>query len=311
MRTLAIINPKSGRSEDLADVAAAVRAHPAMDDPDIRITGAPGDASLLARAGARQGFGRIVAVGGDGTLNEVVDALGSLDEEPREGLVVGILPRGSGNDFARSVGVPPDFDDALDALDLLVPRRVDLVRVTGDFERHYINVSAGGFSGEVGETVEREWKERWGPLAYARGAVEVLPDPDAYTIEIALDDEEPRTLDALNVAVANGRTVAGGIPVAPEALLDDGLLDVLVVRDAPVAGVAAFGSRCLVGRHLDHEMADFARASRVRLEATPPMPVNVDGELLGSTPLEYRVMPGALRFLAAPDAPAFGASPDD
>lgn len=298
MRTLVIINPRCGGLDDLSQVAATIRHHPSLDRPDIRITGARDDAALLAREGRDCGFRRVLAVGGDGTLNEVVNG---LLPDPR-GVVVGLLPLGTGNDLARTLGLPLDLQDALDALPDWSPRSIDAVEVRGGSgePRHFVNASAGGFSGEVDQENTAERKASWGPLSYLRSALDVIPDPPCYVSKLEVDGEPREAMNLINVVVANGRTIAGGIPIAPEADPADGLLDVVLVRTAPLRQLAGFGSRCLVGRHLDHEIVEYFQARRLRVRSRPKMSFNLDGELVGETPLEYQILPGALDFLAPP-----------
>lgn len=301
MRTLVIVNPRSGAREDLSKVASLLRHHPALSDPEIRITGEPGDGRLLAAAGAGHDFERVVAVGGDGTMNEVLNGVLDRKADAPEGdtvlPILGILPRGTGNDLARTLGIPLDLEDALDALVDRRTRPVDIVRVSGGIERYFINASAGGFSGDVDRNVTPERKESWGPLAYLRGALDVLPDPEVYRAEMELADGEVLELDVVNVVVTNGRTVAGGIPVAPGARLDDGLLDVVAVRAAPLAALAGFASLCLVGRHMDHDLVVHRRTTGVTIRSRPRMTFNLDGELGAAGPLTYRVVPGAVRCM--------------
>lgn len=308
MRTLAIVNPRSGGADDLSRVASTIRHHPALREPDIRITGERFDACLLARAGAERGFRRVVAVGGDGTVNEVVHGLMQTDEETRRQVMLAVIPLGTGNDLARALGLPLDLEETLDRFGELTPRWTDVVRVETEREkRSCVNVSAGGFSGEVDERVTPERKRSWGPLAYLRGALELLPDPEAYRIELTVDDGQPRILEVLNVVVANGRTVAGGIPIAPTSRLDDGLLDVVAVRHAPMSALAGFAPRCLVGKHLDHDLTVHGRGRSVSVRSTPGMTFNVDGEPIGGTPATWQVEPHALQILAAEGAPGFQA----
>lgn len=285
--------------DNLSRAAAAIRRHPAMADPEIRLAAAVGDAALLTEAGKEEGFDRVVAVGGDGTVHEVVSALGV---EP--GPVLGVIPLGTGNDLARSLGIPLDLDEALDALGKARERTMDLVRVSGPAPCVMVNASAGGFGGRVDEEMTAEVKKTWGPLAYVRLALEVLPERDVYRVRVEVDGE-PYECDALNVVVANARTVAGGVQVAPTARLDSGTVDVIVVREGEGADLASFASACLLGGHLDHDLVDHMRGSEVSVSSEPPMPFNVDGELVGQTPMRYEVVPAALRVLATDEAPAF------
>lgn len=295
MRTLVIINPHCGGLDNLSETAATIRRHPSLSNPDIRITGGRGDASLLAREGKNHGFRRILAVGGDGTFHEVVNG---VMPDPGE-LTVGLLPLGTGNDFARTLDLPLDLEGAMEALPTCRPCSTDLVRVhrEGEDERYFVNASAGGFSGEVDQENTEERKEVWGPLSYLRSALDVLPDPPRYVTTLEVDGEAWDARELLNVVVANGRTVAGGIPMAPEADPRDGLLELVVVRSAPLRDLAGFGSMCLVGRHLDHELVEHVRARRVSVRSRPAMPFNLDGELMGTTPVGFEICPGALSIL--------------
>ena len=298
MSTRVIVNPGAGSVDDVAAVVSALREHPRLDRPDVVLTVGEGDAAALAAEGVRRGHTLILACGGDGTLSEVVNGVGPGHPQ----VTVGIVPMGTGNDFARSVGFPEGTREALDLLPIAVPRDVDLVRVRNGAQRYGINVSAGGFSGQVDEELTPEMKATWGPLAYLRSALSVLPDLQGYSTYVTLDDHEEECVDALNVVVANGRTAAGGIQVAPEARLDDGLLDVVIVRMAALRQLARVAPRILVGRHLDHELVRFHRVRSLRLRSKPGMWFNVDGELIGKRPLSFEALPRAIRVLTHPSA---------
>ena len=302
MRTCVIVNPKSGSVRNLSETLSRIRRHPALGDPDIRLTDGRAAGTAVARDAVAEGFTRILAVGGDGTLNEVVNGVGPH----REGVSVGILPTGTGNDFARSIGFPLDVEEALEAMVGAVERATDLVRVGGGVDRLYVNCAAGGFSGQVDEELTPEMKASWGPLAYLRSALEVLPDLTDYHTELSLDGSEPVPLDCVNIVVANGRTAAGGIPVAPVARLDDGLVDLVVVKRAPLKDLARVASRIAGGRHLDHELVRFRQVRSLSIRSRPGMWFNLDGELLTREPLTFEVLPGALTMITAPGAPAYG-----
>ena len=171
----------------------------------------------------------IVAAGGDGTLNEVVNGIAPWADR----IEIGLVPLGTGNDFARTLALPNSIDDCLDILRMGQTRAIDLVRVTSDQIRYFVNVSAGGFSGTVNEKLTPEIKQTWGPLAYLRSAAEALPELRAYRTTVVLDEEPPLVVDLYNAIVANGRFVAGGTEVAPEAAVDDGLLDLVLCCKSP------------------------------------------------------------------------------
>jgi diacylglycerol kinase (ATP) len=161
-----------------------------------------------------------------------------------------------------------------------------------------VNVSAGGFSGAVNEKLTPEIKASWGPLAYVRCAAEALPELRAYSTEITLDDATTFTESLYNVVIANGRYVAGGTMIAPEASIEDGLLDIVLVPENSATDLALVAAQIAVGRHLTSEGVIFRRAGKVSVHSTPGMWFNVDGELIGNEPTTFEVLPRALRFLA-------------
>ncbi len=170
-----------------------------------------------------------------------------------------------------------------------------------------INVAAGGFSGQVDEVLTDELKETWGPLAYLIGAVSVFPDLVGYETTIAWEDSPFERVEALNVIVANGRTVAGGFRVAPTANPEDGLLDVVVVRYGSVVDLVGVAARLLAGNYLNSEQVLHRRARRVRITSRPGMWFNIDGELLTKEPITFTVQPQALRVVVGP---AYTPSPE-
>ncbi|WP_437736927.1 diacylglycerol/lipid kinase family protein [Sorangium sp. So ce1335] len=304
MRTSIIVNPAAGNAAQSARLRELVAAR-----PDVRLiqTEGPGHARELAGAAVEEGADIVVAAGGDGTINEVVQGLGPYRDRARLGLV----PLGTGNDLARTLGVPFDPVEAFALLDEgrveALTRAVDLVHVESAGQTRYcLNVAAGGFSGQVDEALTDEMKSAWGPLAYVRGAMKVLPDLTGYETTIAWDDQEFERVEALNVIVANGRTCAGGIKVASGASMEDGLLDVVIVRYASLLDLAAVAARLLTGDYLESDEVMHRRASRVRIAAKPGMWFNVDGELLSNAPISFSVEHRALRVLAGPGYAAGG-----
>jgi diacylglycerol kinase (ATP) len=290
MQTCVILNPHAGTVQDAKMVEAVAQR---LGDITLRCTERPGDAQHLAREAAEQGCEFVVAAGGDGTINEVVNGLANHFER----VVLGVLPVGTGNDFARSIGMPTEIDAAVDLLLSQQTRPLDVVRVSSDALRYFINVSAGGFSGLVDEKLTEELKRSWGPLAYLRSAAEALPDLTDYHTLLSFDDGEQHEIRTYNIVVANARYVAGGIPIAPQARIDDGLVDVLVVPAASMPQLALLVPQILLGQHLDSNLIIFRRARKVRVESRPGMWFNADGELVGNQPASFEVLPKALRVV--------------
>ncbi|MEY2519801.1 MAG: diacylglycerol kinase [Verrucomicrobiota bacterium] len=260
---------------------------------EIHRTTKAGSAARLARTALRNGCKMIVAAGGDGTLNEVINGIREKAGETS----VGLIPLGTGNDFARSLGLPTDLDEALDVLRAGQTRAIDLVRVTSDEVRYFVNVSAGGFSGLVDEKLTPEMKKTWGPLAYLRSAAAALPELRAYRTTLAFDETESLTLQLYNVVIANGRYVAGGRLIAPEASLDDGLLDIILIQERSAPELALLAAQVALGAHLSSEAIVFRRAAKLTVNSKPGMWFNVDGELVGNEPARFEILPSALRFV--------------
>jgi diacylglycerol kinase (ATP) len=193
--------------------------------------------------------------------------------------------------------LPTGVEECIETLRAGIVRQVDVVRVTSDGTRFCLNVSAGGFSGAVGDKMTPEIKASWGPLAYVRCAAEALPELRAYATQITLDDLTSFSENLYNVVIANGRYVAGGTMIAPEASIDDGLLDIVLVPESSATELALVAAQICVGKHLTSENVIFRRAAKVAVHSTPGMWFNVDGEVIGNEPVTFEVLPRALRFL--------------
>lgn len=296
-RTCVILNPHAGSAERIEESLA--RTVGRLGGIELRETNGAGSARELAARAVDEGFERLVAVGGDGTLNEVLNGL-APDFERAE---LGLVPAGTGNDLARTLEIPRDPEEALEVLRAGATRRLDVARVRcRSAERWFLNVSAGGFSGEVDPDLKAEIKEAWGPLSYVRTAFEALSELETYRVRLVLEPDTPEEerirLAALNVAVANGRYVGGGLHVAPEAAPDDGLLDVVAIRAAPAGRLSLLAPQVVAGQHLDHELVLYRQVRTLEVHSEPAMPFNADGEPVGDTPVRYEVVPGAVRFVA-------------
>lgn len=290
MKPYIIVNPVAGSVTNLEKLLAQLeRLGPAT----VRVTRASGDAKKFARHAARKRCDYIVAAGGDGTVNEVVNGVA-----PRaKNITLGILPLGTGNDFARAIGLPAAVEDNIDILLSRKTKSIDLVRVKSDATRYFVNVSAGGFSGLVDEKLTPKIKRTWGPLAYLRGAAAALPKLHAYETRVTFDDNERLAIDLYNVVVGNGRFIAGGLPIAPDADPSDGWLDIILVPKRPVREMALVVAEIVLGKHLSSNAIIFRRARKIAVRSRPGMWFNVDGELVGNAPAAFQIIPRALNFV--------------
>jgi diacylglycerol kinase (ATP) len=140
-------------------------------------------------------------------------------------------------------------------------------------------------------------KKTWGPLAYLRSAAAALPDLRAYRTTLAFDNAESMQLDLYNVVVANGRFVAGGRLIAPEASIDDGLLDIILIQQRSAPELALLAAQVALGTHLSSDAIVYRRAAKLTVNSKPGMWFNVDGELVGNEPARFEILPRALRFV--------------
>lgn len=294
MAICVILNPSAGSAGEARALQDALAR---LGDVTLHTTARAGDAKRLAAQAVREQCDLVIAAGGDGTINEVVNGLSNDWGQAR----LGILPLGTGNDFARTIAMPTDVDAALEIIAQGVSRPIDVVCVESDKTRYFLNVSTGGFSGLVDEQLTEEMKASWGPLAYLRSAVAALPDLTDYHMTIQLDDEAPQEYLAYNFVIANARYVAGGIPIAPEAQIDDGLVDVIAVPATSMPRLALIVPAILAGRHVGMPDLLFRRARKVRVESRPGMWFNTDGELVGNQPATFTVLPRALQMIVGPD----------
>jgi YegS/Rv2252/BmrU family lipid kinase len=251
-------------------------------------TQGPGHAREIARSLPEES--RVVAVGGDGTISEVASAcMGSRR-------VLGVLPAGSGNDYAKALGAGRNLGRALK---VLADGRVGLAD-TGEVNgRPFVNGLGIGFDAQVAEGVEKAPAYLGGAGGYLWSVGRILAGLQCYEADLRLDGREIRSKTIL-VAVALGTIYGGAFRLAPLARLDDGLFDVIYSSEVSRAEVIGLIPGVLRGTHLSHEKVHFARAREVevRMEATPP--AHADGEMLEPAPLfSARIIPQNLRVIMA------------
>ena len=303
---LVIVNPASagGATGDAwPKLASDLRTH--FGPFAVAFTGRGGDASSIAEREARDGR-LVVACGGDGTVSEVADGL------VRSGAraVLGVLPSGTGGDFRRTLSLPTRGPDAALVLREGKTKLLDAGRVTFtgndgvEETRHFVNVASFGMGGDV----IRRVKDRaglppgasrilGGKLSFAAAALQSALAFEKPTVRASLDSGREARLTVANFCVANARYFGGGMKVAPDALLDDGLLDVISIGDLSAPAIFANAYKLYLGTHLGMEQVGHARARRV--EARPwsdeVVKLEVDGELAGRLPAVFEILPGALR----------------
>lgn len=305
-----IVNPASrGGAGRRVFERLAPRIREALGDVDVEATRAPRDAERIAREAVRAGVERVVVAGGDGTASEVVSGL--LEAGLGERAELGLLPLGTGGDLLRTLGVPRDLDAALQAIAGGSVRRIDAGRVRHrdrdgkDASSWFVNVASFGISGLTTELVNRAPKFLGGRLSFLIGTVRAIAAYRPASVELRLDGEPIHEGPLVLGTAANGRFFGGGMCIAPEARIDDGALDVVVIPGFTKARLLAELPRIYRGTHLGVEGV-IARRGRT-LEALPlgdaPW-LELDGEPLGRLPARFEVVPSALRILGGGKAGA-------
>lgn len=295
-RARVICNPSSGGGSCEPDTVR--EALGGLEIEWIDTEGA-GDAQEAAEEWER---GLLIVVGGDGTVNEVVNGLGRAGFP--EDVTLAILPMGTGNDLAATLAIPDVIEEAEEVIRQNRVRVLDVARVRseGAGERFFINVATGGYGAETSGLADEELKGRWGKLAYLRASLETARKFDVREVRVTLDGEE-RTLRAVNVAVGNCRYTGGGWLAAPRANPEDGLLDLVVIEDIGLKEALALAPAALArSDYLGAEGVFSARAKKIQVKTEPGgLDFTADGEVIGDEPVEFEIIPHALNVIVGPD----------
>jgi YegS/Rv2252/BmrU family lipid kinase len=237
-----------------------------------------------------------VAVGGDGTVNEVVNGIaGRLDVH------VAVIPRGTGWDFVRTYRIPRRLEEAVEVALGGKSRVIDLGRARyrrwdgGDGESLFANIASAGMSGAIAKRANETSKALGGKASYLWATLAVFSRWRNDEVQVIVDGEERRGR-MHDVVVANGRYFGGGMQICPEAQPDDGVFDVLLIGDLTKRDLLLTLPKTYRGTHLPHPKAEVLRGAVVEVDAPEPLPVELDGEQPGTTPARFEIVPQALRL---------------
>ncbi|MBK5290468.1 MAG: diacylglycerol kinase family lipid kinase [Acidobacteriia bacterium] len=296
LRTAAIVNPHSA-SGKTGKVWPGIAAQ--LGPVEVRFTNAAGHAIHLARQLLEEGFERLIAVGGDGTVNETVNGFFEQDRPVREGASLAIIPMGTGGDFQRSLGIV-NVRDAIAVLRAGHTRRIDIGKVSyrshqgEQCSRYFANLVSFGMGGEVAAAAKNWLSPVSGKAAFIWATLEVFFRYKAKTVELTIDGKPAERHTITNIAIGNGRFHGGGMHVCPKAKLDDGLLEVTII-DALGMWILARDLPVLYSENLYvHPKTHHYQARRVEARSAEKVSIEVDGEALGTLPLELSLLEGAL-----------------
>ena len=242
-------------------------------------------------AGETQGA-LLVVVGGDGTVNEVVNGVAGTGAE------IAVLPCGTGQDFGRTHGVPSRFDDAVRTALGSEARTIDLGRVVCEdgTRRFFANVGSVGMSGAVARRANAMTKALGGRATFFYALTREFLAWQNTRVAVELEGDVRRDGPMHDVIVANGRYHAGGMKLAPDARQDDGLFDVVLIGDVTKLDFVTTAPKLYSGRYLSHPKVELLRSPSIAIGSAEPLPLEVDGEPIGTTPARFEVVPAALRL---------------
>jgi diacylglycerol kinase (ATP) len=306
-----IVNPSSG-GEAAPDHLTLMnrRIRERAGSLDIVLTTGEGDAFEAARRAVTDGCDHLFVAGGDGTLNETLNgaarAYGGLSA-----VTFGVIPLGTGNDFANALGLPEDVERALEMLLEGAPIPVDVGRLNDDY---FVNVSGGGFIADVSDAVTPHLKTIAGKLAYLIGGAQVLLNYEPVATRVRnlrpgvpiglaqarrpAPGDAPMDLDLYAFAVCNAWSVGGGRLIAPHARIDDGELDVCLIEAMPTIDFLNLLRRVSNGEHVADDRVWYFRTRELELAFERVIKINTDGEVLEADRCRYRALPRGTRFLA-------------
>ncbi len=302
---LLIVNPRSANGSTgrrWGEIERTLRARLPLSF-DVAFSERPEHATTIAREATEQ-YSRVTVLGGDGTINEVVNGLIAEDRPVRPDLILGIIPRGTGADFVRSLGIPHDLEGAAERLASGTVRDVDVGKVRyrrpdgSEGVRYFINEAEIGMGAAVCQAVNRSSKRLGGRLSFLRAILTTSLRYPNQVVRLSLEGAPAEQVIINNIWLANGQYSGGGIRSAPRARLDDGLLDVVQVGPMGLLDKITGMPKLRSGAFVDGPNVTYLTARRIEAESEAPVPVEVEGEPIGSLPATFEVIGERLRVMA-------------
>lgn len=307
---LIIVNPKSagGSTKDSwASKASDLRAH--FGAFQVAFTKKAGDGIELAKRHSENGRKFIIACGGDGTINEVANGILQSGKD----VELGILPSGTGGDFRKTLNIPQETREAAKVLQTGETKKIDVGRVTfQNFEnetvtRFFLNVASFGLSAAINEKVKEKDYFKWLPIhalrgkaKYALSTLEKVLDTEYLTVRVKIDDKDEKSLNTLNFCVCNARFFGGGMKIAPDARLADGLFNVVNIGDIKTLKILLKAHTLYRGTHYD--LPEVKNSLAKKIEVSPlnnqQIHIETDGELPGKLPATFEIISNALKIRA-------------
>lgn len=285
--TIVILNPTAGSPEHLRSWQERVES--LAGDCPVRVTSHPGEAEGLARRAVNEGFTRIVAAGGDGTVNQVANGLAGRKA------ALGVLPMGSVNVFAMELGLPlHSLQRCWDIIEGTNVRQVDLATANG---RYFVQLAGVGLDAQVVKETSLAFKRSFGPLSYLISAAQIAARQPP---KLFIESENTSVEEGSFVLVGNGRLYGGPFPFFKHAIIDDGLFDVVVFKRLGYLEIVKYLQDVVFSSDIKAPEIEYFQTRQLRVTSEQDVPLELDGELAGNCPVDFRIRARALRVLAPP-----------
>ena len=289
MKLLFILNPVAGKGKSSQFMSTIKRVCEKENvEYMIKVTPRVGGAKDIARWGSENGFDRIIAVGGDGTINEVVNGIVGSEA------VLGVIPGGSGNDFIRSISEPKKLEQyILDAI-YGTAKRIDLGKCN---DRYFINMASIGLDTQVVIGTQKTKKYFSGRLAYLTSALFTIFSYKGWDLNIEIDGDKFQTKTLLT-AIANGKFYGGGVMPTPDAKLDDGYFDICHVQHMPKRRIFRVLPKYLKSKHKDIKEVQLVKGKEILITSNSPFPLNLDGEVSITSKAHFKLIANSIDIIA-------------
>jgi YegS/Rv2252/BmrU family lipid kinase len=281
--TIVILNPaaRGARTQRLREEVEKLACRAV-----VCATSGAGQAEALARNAAEEGYKRIVAAGGDGTINEIVNGIAGHN------VALGLLPIGTMNVFASELGLPlNDLSACWKIIERNKTHRVDLPRAN---RKHFVQLAGVGLDAQAVKETSRAFKRSFGPLSYLISAVQIASRTPPL---LRIESEDAVTKEGSFVLVGNGRLYGGRFPFFKQAIMDDGLLDVIVFKRLSYIDIIRYLQDVVFTPQISSPEVEYFQTKHFRVTSDETVPVEIDGELVGNCPVEFRIQAGGLRVL--------------
>ncbi|MEW9121424.1 MAG: diacylglycerol kinase family protein [Thermotaleaceae bacterium] len=285
MKTLFIVNPTAGKGKALKPLGYI---HQKLEEReisfDIKITKEKGEAEKIARWAAAEDYEKVVALGGDGTIYEILNGLIGRKT------ALGVIPLGTGNDFVKTMHIPHNIEEALDIVIRGRKKRIDCGKAN---ERYFMNVASIGLDAEIVQKTESIKQYISGPTAYVAGVFKTLFQYQFQKLAIDIDGlrlEEKITL----LAIGNGKYYGGGMKVTPDAQIDDGYFSICLIKELGKLKILSLFPTIFTGEHIKEPVVKLYRGKEISVRSEGPLLVNVDGDIIGKTPVIFELVEKAI-----------------